>query len=119
MTSITIDNVYEYHMTYYSGGGTGYDGGSWMVIKSPKSIKFENLEPPTFDSLMPLKARIKLDNSGRHVIKDWEDGSYTVYPDRSGIPHVFEPSFAARKFNEIEDMDDVLVTPKPKGGDDE
>lgn len=98
-------NSIEYKMTYYSGGGTAYDGGKWLLTKTPKTIIFSMINKPFFESLMPEKVSIKLDNTGKHCLRDWGDGSYTVYPSRSGVPHVFEPALLATQFVEDDNED--------------
>lgn len=97
----------EYHMTYYSGGGTAYDGGCWILKFMPKSVKFTCIDKPFYEATMPYDITIKRDNSGKHCLKDWGDNSYTVYPYRNGTPHVFEPASLARQFSHDIDEEEL------------
>lgn len=81
----------KYKMTYYDGSGLEYKGGTWKVKKTPKTVMFELIEEPYFSQDCPDKMRLPLSNKGEHCLRDWGDGTYTVYPYRSGVPHVFEP----------------------------
>ena len=29
----------------------------------------------------------------KHYLKDWNDGTYTLYPSRAGIPYLLEPCY--------------------------
>ena len=78
-------------MTYYSGGGSEYDGGIWEIKDTPKSHIFTCVKKPFFDSNCPLRMIIKKEKEKSHCLRDWSDGSFTVYPFRSGVPHVFNP----------------------------
>ena len=98
----------EYKMTYYSGGGTAYDGGLWLLTKRPKTIRFDCTDEPFYESSMPSNVVVKTDNSGKHCIKDWGDDSYTVYPNHNGVPHVFEPAHLATIFRDDDIEDDLL-----------
>lgn len=33
------------------------------------------------------KIKCRKDNKCKHCIRNWEDGTYTIYPNRSGIPY--------------------------------
>ena len=80
-----------YKMTYYSGGGSEYDGGIWEIKETPKSFIFTCIKKSYFEPNCPLKMIIKKEKEKRHCLRDWYDGSYTVYPFQSGTPHVFNP----------------------------
>jgi len=45
----------------------------------------------------------KFDNKCRHTIKDWGDNTYTIYPDKSGVPYYFRPAQKEDIEREIED----------------
>lgn len=73
-----------------SGGGTEHDGGIWHVRETPKKIVFQKMvgtmHSDPFDRLECAR-----DGRGKHALRDWDDGSFTVYPLRNGTPWVFEP----------------------------
>ena len=77
---------------YYSGGGTEYDGGIWEKKETSKTIRFTLIEKSfwrtDWDSLLINKDETK---NKRHCLKDWKDGTYTIYPDCCGTPYVFKP----------------------------
>ena len=81
----------KYKMKYFSGGGNEYDGGEWSIKETPKTFTFTLLNEPFFESNCPRLMRINKEKEKTHCLKDWEDGTYTVYPFQSGVPHVFEP----------------------------
>lgn len=78
-------------MQYTSGGGTEYDGGIWEIKETPKTMTFQCIEKPFYDGTCPLTMRIRKTKERSHCLRDWEDGTYTVYPFQSGTPHYFEP----------------------------
>ena len=81
----------QYKMYYVSGGGTHYDGGEWDVVETPKTITFKETKKSFFESACPKLMRISKTKERSHCLRDWEDGSYTVYPFQSGTPHVYTP----------------------------
>jgi hypothetical protein len=82
----------RYTCKYYSGGGTEYDGGLWEKKETVKTITFTQIEKSFFNPNWEL-LKINKDETKnrRHCLRDWNDGTYTIYPDQSGTPHVFEP----------------------------
>ena len=82
----------KYRCKYYSGGGQAYDGGVWEKKETAKTIRFTVVEKPFFqtnwEDLLINKDETK---NKRHCLRDWGDGTYTIYPDQCGVPHVFEP----------------------------
>jgi hypothetical protein len=80
----------KYKMSYASGGGSECDGGEWEISIKPKTVIFRCTKKPFFYSLCPPEMKFGL-KPGKHILKDWEDGTFTVYPYQSGIPHYFEP----------------------------
>jgi len=81
--------IKKYQMKYISGGGTEYDGGEWDIKETPKMYIFKCIKQSFFESGCPEIMRIKKDNTGRHCLRDWDDGDFTVYPFQSGVPHLF------------------------------
>jgi len=86
---------------YISGNGTEYDGGIWRRKETPKTITFEQLEESFYQpGWTKLKVKKETLNTARgdkryhgfgNVLIDEEDGTYTIYPDQCGTPHIFEP----------------------------
>ena len=83
-------------MRYYNGCGNSFDGGIWSFKETTKSYTIECQERN--DSIAPDKMIIKKDGKAgrnrvsKHKLIDWEDGTYTIYPFRQGVPCVFEPT---------------------------
>ena len=73
-----------------SGGGTLHDGGIWHVRRTPKKVIFQKMVG-TMHSAPFDRLECAADSRGKHALRDWEDGSFTVYPERNGTPWVFEP----------------------------
>lgn len=81
----------RYQMVYLSGGGTEYNGGLWDIQKTAKMTIFRLLEQSFFPSNCPETMRIKDNKERTHCLRNWNDGTFTVYPYQSGVPHIFEP----------------------------
>ncbi len=75
---------------YYSGGGNEYDGGVWELKETPKTLIFNLIEEPFFD-LNWNQLKINKSGKNKHSFHEWEDGTYTIYPDQCGTPYLFEP----------------------------
>ena len=88
----------KYKCIYVSGGGTEYDGGVWIKKETDKTITFFCIEPSYFavdwNKLIIYK---NPERRNQHCLRDWKDGTYTIYPDRCGVPHVFEPITKERR----------------------
>lgn len=82
----------QYTCKYYSGGGNEYDGGVWEKKETSKTIVFRQIKKsffnPNWELLKINKDEMK---NKRHCLKNWGDGTYTIYPDQCGKPHLFEP----------------------------
>jgi hypothetical protein len=77
---------------YTCGGGTNYDGGVWKKKETPKTITFIQLEESFFQpNWTILKINKDPQKNKRHCLREWGDGTYTIYPDQCGTPHYFEP----------------------------
>ena len=77
------------------------DGGLWEKKETPKTITFTYIDDLHFE---PNYTQIKVkketknfrdDNHRYHgygdVLVDWEDGTFTAYPQQCGIPYYFQP----------------------------
>jgi hypothetical protein len=80
----------KYKCVYISGSGEEYDGGLWEKKETAKIITFICVEK-SFYEVDWDKLICRKDNKCPHHFTDWEDGSYTVYPNRCGTPHIFTP----------------------------
>lgn len=82
----------KYKCSYTSGGGTIYDGGIWKKKETSKTIILtqvvKSFYQPPWDKLVIHK---DVKKNRRHCFRDWEDGTFTIYPDQCGTPHYFEP----------------------------
>ena len=81
-----------YTCVYISGDGTEYKGGTWQKKETPKTITFTCVKPSFYkvnwDKLVIAKDETK---NKRHCMREWGDGTYTIYPDQCGTPHIFTP----------------------------
>lgn len=97
----------KYNCYYISGNSKQIEGGTWIKKETPKTLTFICLEKSFFavdwDKIRINKFHkgnipawrdlgdcISYANNG-HVIKDWKNGEYTIYPNQCGTPHIFEP----------------------------
>lgn len=74
-----------------SGGGNTYDGGEWNIKETDKTYTFTLIKKPFFESSLPEVSRIRKEKEKSHSLRDWGDGTFTVYPFQNGTPHYFEP----------------------------
>lgn len=107
-----------YHCVYLSGSGREFNGGIWELKETDKTICFKQVIKSFFNPNLTLirinkfynKKHFREDgnysavrecedsgvkyvgyfNNG-HCLRKWEDGTYTAYPDKCGVPHIFEP----------------------------
>lgn len=77
-------------MDYVSGGGDIYDGGVWTIKETLKTFKFTRIREGIYSSQMS-DCLIRKEKERRHCLRDWQDGTYTVYPFQGGTPHYFQP----------------------------
>ena len=86
----------KFKCVYVSGGGTEYDGGDWEVITdTQKSLILKRIRKEFFEGFDKDILRLRKDNArGEHCLRLWDDGTFTVYPYRSGTPYYFEPLVA-------------------------
>ncbi len=82
----------RYTCKYISGGGVEYDGGIWRKQDRPQTITFVCVKEPFFD-IAWHKLVIHKDpkKNKRHCLRDWQNGTYTIYPDQCGTPYIFKP----------------------------
>ena len=82
----------KYQCHYISGGGTEYDGGIWELYETKKMYIFTCIEKSFYECNWDvLKINKDEKKNKRHCLKNWGDGTFTVYPDQCGKPHIFEP----------------------------
>jgi hypothetical protein len=81
----------KYKCKYYSGGGTEYDGGVWEKKETAKTITLECVLKSFYETNWNKLVIAKDPQKNRHPYSDWGDGTFTIYPDQCGTPHVFEP----------------------------
>ena len=76
--------------SYINGGGTEYDAGIWEKKETPKRITLNLIEEPFFDCNY-TKIVISKTGGFTHAMRDYGDGSFTIYPEQCGTPYTFEP----------------------------
>lgn len=82
----------NYVCNYISGGGIIYDGGIWEKKETLKLIIFKQIKESFYQpNWIYLKIHKDETKNKRHCYRDNEDGTYTIYPDQCGTPHIFEP----------------------------
>lgn len=104
----------KYRCSYNIGDGRKRDAGIWEKKETPRTITFTLIEESFFrqnyriirinkfysakqvrkdgnyNAFRDVGSYISWMNNG-HVLRDWKDGTYTAYPNQSGIPYFFEP----------------------------
>ena len=82
----------KFQCVYTSGGGTEYGGGIWELKETAKTLIFICIEKPYFScNWDKLKINKDPKKNKLHCLRDWEDGTYTIYPDQCGTPYYFTP----------------------------
>ena len=77
---------------YVTGGGKEMDGGDWEIVtNTKKTLVLKRVRDPFFEGIDDKILRLKRNNKCKHCLRDWGDGTFTVYPYRSGTPYFFEP----------------------------
>ena len=84
----------KYKCVSVSGGGTEYNEGEWIIkTLTDKTLSLqktsESLVFDTYDRDYIIRCgRIR---SNGNVLKDFNDGTFTIYPNQCGTPYYFEP----------------------------
>lgn len=79
-----------YTCSYVSGSGKEYGNGLWEKKETEKMIIFKRIEESFYQTGWELLKLHKDKTKNKHPFEYWEDGSYTVYPEQCGTPHIFE-----------------------------
>ena len=79
-----------YKCVYTSGGGTEYPEGEWEIkTLTPKTMIIEKIsEKEIWDNYEKGERIVCRKGSGNPLTK-FEDGSFTIYPERGGTPYYF------------------------------
>lgn len=102
-----------YKCSYTSGGGTEYDEGEWIIkILTDKTLLVEKITDIGDNYEKGEKIRCGRKTPTRNPLRDWEDGSFTIYPNQSGTPYYFK---STPKKQPVYNLTDQLLT---KGLDD-
>lgn len=77
----------------------GREGGIWTKKETPKTITFTYVDDLHFKpnyTIIKVKKETRNDKKGDiryhgygNVLIDWEDGTYTAYPNQTGISYYF------------------------------
>jgi len=96
-----MTKLLKYTCKYSSGGGTEYTGGIWEKKETSKTITFTCVKKSFFEAGWDkLRFKKSTKNTSRDDIRysgygsvmiDWQDGTYTIYPNQSGTPFLFKP----------------------------
>ena len=76
---------------YYS------DREFYWLTETPKTIKVEWIPKMSGDTFLDQNVdyknlTAKKDNHCKHCLRVWDDGTFTIYPNRSGQPMYLEPA---------------------------
>lgn len=85
-----------YKATVVGPSGGEYAAGLWEVLATPSAVTFRLVTPPhgSGRSFVTAEAFVCRRSGGAHALRDWGDGTYTLYPRRGGTPYVFQPEGA-------------------------
>lgn len=93
----------KYNCYYVSGGGTEYDEGIFeLVKKTDKCLTLKMIEEGYFANYPEVKVRKIPIGKGKGTrfcpcVKEWGDGSFTVYHNADGTPYIYEPLQPAKE----------------------
>ncbi len=94
MESDFLEKRKTYKCIYVSGGGTEHEEGIWRVrTLTEKTLVVEKIDEE--DGLYYNKGDLikcgRMAQNG-NTLKEWSDGTFTIYPDQGGTPFVFSPA---------------------------
>ena len=84
----------KYTCAYTGGDETKYEEGQWQIkTLTEKTLIVKKITEKgvygNYEKGDIIKCgRIK---SNGNVLKDWKDGTFTIYPNQCGTPYYFEP----------------------------
>ena len=90
----------KYTCVYTSGGGTDYPEGQWIIkTLTEKTMIIEKISEQKIYGNYEKGDKIKCllsnhNNAGKgwtNPLRDWGDGTFTIYPQQGGTPYNFEP----------------------------
>lgn len=60
---------------------------SYILLLIKNDVKYD---APQIDDMFFKKEKVIIKKSGsEHALNDWQDGSFTLYPYRVGVPYLF------------------------------
>ena len=87
-----MKNNPQYTCYYLDGGGSEYQDGIWERKDTPKTITLikvkEYMSGIYANHEVGFKTKVGL-NTG-NPLRDWGDGTFTVYFKQAGVPYYFE-----------------------------
>ena len=82
----------KYKCVYIDGGGIEYDEGEWEIkTLTDKTMVIEKITERKVYGNYEKGGKIVCRNGNGNPLRDWKDGTMTIYPNQSGTPYYFEP----------------------------
>jgi len=84
----------KYTCVYVSGSGTNYSEGQWEIkTLTKKTLIIKKISEATVHSNYEKSDEIRCGRlkSNGNPLRDWEDETFTIYPEQNGTPYYFEP----------------------------
>lgn len=80
-----------FYCEFTSGDGHNYPEGKWIVkVKTEKTIAVEKITESEIYDYYVKGDILKIGSKHGNPVEFWDDGTFIVYPDQSGIPFHFQ-----------------------------
>jgi hypothetical protein len=90
----------KFQVSSVTGGGQDIDEGIWIVkTKTDKTLVVEKITEKEIWDEYEKGDTIKVGAKHGNPVRNWDDGTFTVYPKQEGTPYYFEPVGAVEIMN--------------------
>ena len=82
----------KYQCVYTSGEEIEYDEGIWKIITlTGKTTIIEKISEKGIYGSYEKGDKIKCRENNGNPLRNWGDGTFTIYPNQGGTPYYFKP----------------------------
>ena len=81
----------KYKCISISGGGQEYDEVVWVIkTNTPKTLIVKKIDEDGVYNNYTKGETIRCREGNGNILIDHEDGTFTIYPNQSGVPYYFK-----------------------------
>lgn len=82
----------EYNCVYTAGNGLDYEEGVWKIkTLTKKTLIIEKISEQEGFANYEKGKKIRCAKNSGNPLRDWQDGTFTIYPQQAGTPYLFVP----------------------------